>query len=51
MMCADGTKKWEEEITEPLMPFSLSKNFSTDKLIAAFPEIQIIVKFPLCKMC
>ena len=39
-MCIDGTKKWEEEITEPLMPFSLSKDFSTDELIAAYPEIK-----------
>lgn len=38
-MCIDGTKKWEEEMTEPLTPFSFNKNFSASKLMAAFPEI------------
>src|SRR5690606_12277209 len=39
-MCIDGTKKWEEEITEPLVPFTLSKEFSADKIKAAFPEVK-----------
>ena len=39
-MCIDGTKKWEEEITEPLTPFKLSTAFSADKISAQFPEIK-----------
>ncbi|MBA3828142.1 MAG: menaquinone biosynthesis decarboxylase [Taibaiella sp.] len=38
-MCIDGTRKWEEEITQPLMPFKLSASFSPDNLQKMFPEI------------
>ena len=38
-MCIDGTHKWEEEITEPLLPFSLSPHFSQPGILASFPEI------------
>jgi 4-hydroxy-3-polyprenylbenzoate decarboxylase len=38
-MCIDGTKKLEEEITTPLLPFRLHKDFSKDKLLSLFPEI------------
>ena len=38
-MCLDGTKKWEEEMTSPLLPFKLNPNFSTVKLQQLFPEI------------
>ena len=39
-MCIDGTRKWEEELTEPLRPFALSKDFSTADLLAQFPELK-----------
>jgi 4-hydroxy-3-polyprenylbenzoate decarboxylase len=39
-MCIDGTKKWEEEVTEPLKPYHFSKEFSTTKLIEQYPEIK-----------
>ncbi len=39
-MCIDGTKKWEEEMTEPLVPFKLDASFSADKLKTQFPEIK-----------
>ncbi|RYD56612.1 MAG: menaquinone biosynthesis decarboxylase [Sphingobacteriales bacterium] len=39
-MCIDGTKKWEEEMTEPLKPFRFNKDFSTAKLIVQYPEIR-----------
>lgn len=39
-MCIDGTKKWEEEMTEPLLPFTLSKDFSVSKIKTAFPEVK-----------
>lgn len=38
-MCIDGTKKWEEEITEPLTPFHLSPTFSVEGIKTACPEI------------
>ena len=38
-MCIDGTKKHEEEISAPLLPFKLNKDFSKDKILSAFPEI------------
>lgn len=41
-MCIDGTKKWEEEMETPLKPFSLSPNFSAEKLKTRFPEITAI---------
>jgi len=39
-MCIDGTKKWDEEISTPLTPFTLSKDFSGDAIITAHPEIK-----------
>ncbi len=38
-MCIDGTKKLEEEITTPLLPFRLHKDFSKVKLHSLFPEV------------
>ncbi len=38
-MCIDGTKKWEEEITEPLMPFSIQPDFDAKKIQETFKEI------------
>ena len=38
-MCIDGTRKWEEELTEPLVPFKLAPSFSKEQLMAAQPEI------------
>ncbi len=38
-MCIDGTKKWEEELTEPLLPFKLAQSFSKEQLMAAYPEV------------
>ena len=39
-MCIDGTKKQEEEITEPLLPFTLSSGFDKNKIMSSFPEIK-----------
>jgi 4-hydroxy-3-polyprenylbenzoate decarboxylase len=41
-MCIDGTRKWEEEITEPLLPFKLSASFNKANILAALPEITSI---------
>lgn len=38
-MCIDGTKKHEEEITTPLLPFTLDKQFSSKALQTQYPEI------------
>jgi len=38
-MCIDGTKKTEEEITTPLLPFTLDPAFSKNNILAIFPEI------------
>lgn len=38
-MCIDGTKKWEEEQTVKQVPFSLSGEFSVEKITARFPEL------------
>ena len=38
-MCIDGTKKQEEEITIPLVPFKLSGEFSSQALRSRYPEI------------
>jgi 4-hydroxy-3-polyprenylbenzoate decarboxylase len=38
-MCIDGTRKMEEELTEVLVPFKLSSEFSATKLSAQFAEI------------
>lgn len=39
-MCIDGTKKWEEEITEPLLPFSIQPGFDVNKIMTDFSEIK-----------
>src|SRR5690606_35274752 len=41
-MCIDGTKKWEEEITEPLQPFTLSPTFSAVNIIKEMPGITTV---------
>ncbi|MES2701829.1 MAG: menaquinone biosynthesis decarboxylase [Bacteroidota bacterium] len=38
-MCIDGTKKYEEEQSEPLHPFTLNASFSAAALMQAHPEI------------
>lgn len=38
-MCIDGTKKQEEEMTTPLLPFKLNKEFSKNTILSTFPEI------------
>ena len=38
-MCIDGTKKTDEEITTPLLPFKLSPAFSKNNILAIFPDI------------
>jgi 4-hydroxy-3-polyprenylbenzoate decarboxylase len=38
-MCIDGTKKWEEEISSPRLPFTLHKNFSVQTILSSYPEI------------
>ncbi len=41
-MCIDGTRKWDEETTEPLLPYKLNAAFSRAKIMAALPEITSI---------
>ena len=41
-MCIDGTKKQEEEITSPLVPFKLQSDFAREKVMVRFPEITSI---------
>ena len=41
-MCIDGTHKWEEEITEPLLPFKLSGSFSVSSIMSQLPDITSI---------
>ncbi|MCW3123068.1 MAG: UbiD family decarboxylase [Flavipsychrobacter sp.] len=38
-MCIDGTRKQEEEITTPLVPFKLSKAFNAADIMAKFTEV------------
>jgi 4-hydroxy-3-polyprenylbenzoate decarboxylase len=38
-MCIDGTKKQDEEISTPMLPFKLSADFSKESILAQFPEI------------
>jgi 4-hydroxy-3-polyprenylbenzoate decarboxylase len=38
-MCIDGTKKQEEEITDPMVPFKPDPHFSSTKITSLFPEI------------
>ncbi len=39
-MCIDGTKKFDEELSAPLLPFKLSPSFSATGILALFPEIR-----------
>jgi len=39
-MCIDGTKKWEEEMTEPLEQYNYDDSFSAEDIINQFPEIK-----------
>jgi 4-hydroxy-3-polyprenylbenzoate decarboxylase len=39
-MCVDGTKKQEEEITTPLVPYTFPTDFSAANITAQFPEIR-----------
>ncbi len=38
-MCIDGTRKMEEEITTPLLPFKLHTSFSKNNILSGFHEI------------
>ncbi len=38
-MCIDGTKKWDEELAEPLTPFKLHRNFSAEAIKSRNEEI------------
>ncbi len=38
-MCIDGTRKMEEEITTPLLPFKLLPDFSKQNIMAIYPEV------------
>jgi 4-hydroxy-3-polyprenylbenzoate decarboxylase len=38
-MCIDGTKKWEEEMIAPLVPFKLNSTFNPKTLQSQYPEI------------
>lgn len=38
-MCIDGTKKWEEEMTEPLAPYKWDSSFNKGQIMSQFPEI------------
>ncbi len=38
-MCIDGTKKMEEEMTTPHVPFRLLPSFSKQNMLALYPEI------------
>lgn len=38
-MCIDGTKKWEEEMMEPLEPFKLSAEYADNKILDQFKEV------------
>ena len=38
-MCIDGTRKTEEELTEPLVDYKVPANFSVEKMMAVLPEV------------
>ena len=38
-LCIDGTRKTEEEITTPLVPFKLNPGFSKSAMMSSLPEI------------
>ncbi len=38
-MCIDGTKKTEEEISTPFVPFKLQPDFSVKNMMAVYPEV------------
>lgn len=39
-MCIDGTKKTEEELTEPLIPFQMHPQLKKELFTSTFPEIK-----------
>lgn len=39
-MCIDGTKKTEEELTEPLVPFQMHPQLKKELFTSTFPEIK-----------
>jgi 4-hydroxy-3-polyprenylbenzoate decarboxylase len=39
-ICIDGTKKMEEELSTPLVPFKLSTAFSAATMMAQYPEVK-----------
>jgi len=39
-MCIDGTRKLEEEISEPLIPYKMPAEFSKASIMTGFPEIK-----------
>ncbi|MBL7718207.1 MAG: menaquinone biosynthesis decarboxylase [Flavipsychrobacter sp.] len=41
-MCIDGTRKWEEELSEPLTPFVWNQAFDKAGILAKFPAITAI---------
>ncbi len=41
-MCIDGTHKWEEETTEPLVPYKWNSAFSAAAIMATYPEVTSI---------
>ena len=41
-MCIDGTRKLDEEISTPLLPFKIAPSFSKENIMATFPEITSI---------
>jgi 4-hydroxy-3-polyprenylbenzoate decarboxylase len=49
-LCIDGTRKQEEEITEPLVPFTISRNFSADQVMQKHKEITGINDMPARKV-
>lgn len=44
-MCIDGTKKRDEEMATPIEPFTLSKDFSSQKILEVFSEIKSINEY------
>ncbi len=39
-LCIDGTRKMEEELSTPLVPFKLSTAFSAATMMAQYPEVK-----------
>ncbi len=49
-MCIDGTAKYDEELSDPLIPFKWDTAFSKPDILATFPEIKGINE-KLAKEC